>query len=89
MSHIAHQLIDFAKKMALLSESNLAVVEQTNAGMSEVNLTVEKTSATLSQLSDGQLDRVALEVEDMITKGIRLFGSNRSDLSCHSECADC
>jgi len=58
MSHIAHQLIDFAKKMALLSESNLAVVEQTNAGMSEVNSTVEKTSATLSQLSDASEDLV-------------------------------
>lgn len=58
MSHIAHQLIDFAKKMALLSESNLAVVEQTNAGMSEVNSTVERTSTTLSQLSDASEDLV-------------------------------
>jgi len=51
MSHIANKLIDFAQKMALLSESNLAVVEQTNAGMSEVNTTIEKTAVTLSQLS--------------------------------------
>ncbi|MCB8816546.1 methyl-accepting chemotaxis protein [Desulfosporosinus shakirovi] len=58
MSHIAHQLIDFAKKMSLLSESNLAVVEQTNAGMSEVNSTVERTSTTLSQLSDASKDLV-------------------------------
>ncbi|KGK89795.1 chemotaxis protein [Desulfosporosinus sp. HMP52] len=58
MSHIAHKLIDFAKKMALLSESNLAVVEQTNAGMSEVNSTVEKTSQTLSQLSEASEDLV-------------------------------
>jgi len=58
MSHIAHQLIDFAKKMAILSESNLAVVEQTNAGMSEVNSTVERTSSTLSQLSDASEDLV-------------------------------
>lgn len=58
MSHMAQQLIDFAKKMTLLSESNLAVVEQTNAGMSEVNSTVEKTSTILSQLSDASEDLV-------------------------------
>ncbi|EHQ90072.1 methyl-accepting chemotaxis protein [Desulfosporosinus youngiae] len=58
MTHIAHQLIDFAKKMALLSESNLAVVEQTNAGMNEVNSTVERTSTTLSQLAGASEDLV-------------------------------
>lgn len=58
MSHIAHKLIDFAHKMSLLSESNLAVVEQTNAGMNEVNSTVEKTSNTLSQLSEASADLV-------------------------------
>lgn len=58
MTHIAHQLIDFAKKMALLSESNLAVVEQTNAGMNEVNSTVERTSSTLSQLAVASEDLV-------------------------------
>ncbi|AET68819.1 methyl-accepting chemotaxis protein [Desulfosporosinus orientis DSM 765] len=58
MSHIANKLIDFAKKMSLLSESNLAVVQQTNAGMNEVNSTVEKTSNTLSQLSEASADLV-------------------------------
>ncbi|RNC29097.1 MAG: Methyl-accepting chemotaxis protein 2 [Candidatus Dichloromethanomonas elyunquensis] len=51
MTHISNKLIDFASKMSLLSESNLAVVEQTNAGMNEVNQTVTNTSETLSQLS--------------------------------------
>jgi methyl-accepting chemotaxis protein len=52
MTHISNKLIDFAKEMAVLSESNLAVVEQTNAGMNEVNSTVSNTSHTLSQLSE-------------------------------------
>jgi methyl-accepting chemotaxis protein len=52
MTHISNKLIDFAKEMAVLSESNLAVVEETNAGMNEVNSTVQNTSQTLSQLSE-------------------------------------
>ncbi len=52
MSHISNKLIQFAKEITLLSESNLAVVQQTNAGMNEVNSTVTKTSDTLSQLSE-------------------------------------
>jgi methyl-accepting chemotaxis protein len=51
MTHISNKLIEFAKELSVLSESNLAVVEQTNAGMSEVNSTVTNTSDTLSQLS--------------------------------------
>lgn len=52
MSHIANQQINFAKEIALLSESNLAVVEETNASMSSVNDTVNQTSDTLQQLAD-------------------------------------
>ena len=37
MADMSYKLIDFAKEMAVLSESNLAVVEQTTASMSEVN----------------------------------------------------
>lgn len=51
MSHSAYQLIDFSKEMAALSESNLAIVEQTTAGMSQVNDTIAGTSQTLQQLS--------------------------------------
>ncbi len=52
ISHNANELADFAKEMSLLSESNLAVVQQTNAGMSEVNHTVQVTSDTLAQLAE-------------------------------------
>ncbi|NLM21488.1 MAG: chemotaxis protein [Peptococcaceae bacterium] len=51
MTHISNKLTNFAKDIALLSESNLAIVEQTNAGMNEVNRTVTNTSDTLAQLS--------------------------------------
>lgn len=51
MSHIAYKLIDFTKDMSQLSESNLAIVEQTTASMNQVNDTINTTSYTLSQLS--------------------------------------
>lgn len=52
MSHIANKQIKFAQDIALLSESNLAVVEQTNASMSNVNDTISQTSDTLQELSN-------------------------------------
>lgn len=52
MSHIAYGLMDFASEMALLSESNLAIVEETTASMSEVNETVNETSNTLENLAE-------------------------------------
>ncbi|WP_129597259.1 methyl-accepting chemotaxis protein [Anaerophilus nitritogenes] len=51
MSSISYQLIDFAKEMATLSESNLAVVEQITASMNQVNYTINETSETLKDLS--------------------------------------
>ncbi len=51
MSHSAYKLIDFAKEMSMLSESNLAIVEQTTASMNQVNDTVSNTADTLEQLS--------------------------------------
>ncbi|MDR5659062.1 methyl-accepting chemotaxis protein [Serpentinicella sp. ANB-PHB4] len=51
MAHISKKLIEFAQEMAVLSESNLAIVEQTTASMNEVNHTVHVTSDTLNKLS--------------------------------------
>lgn len=51
MSHSAYKLIDFSKEMSMLSESNLAIVQQTTASMNQVNETVSNTSDTLAQLS--------------------------------------
>ena len=51
MSSISYELIDFAKEMSELSESNLAVVEEITASMNQVNHTIEDTSKTLDDLS--------------------------------------
>ncbi len=52
MTHISHQLMDFAGEMASVSESNLAIVEQTTASMNQVNDTIEATSETLNSLAN-------------------------------------
>ena len=51
MSHISHQLTDFASEMSTLSESNLAIVEQTTASMSEVKNSIDTTATTLESLA--------------------------------------
>lgn len=53
MSHIAFELVDFAQEMTTLSESNLAVVEQTTASMEQVNETIINAANTLDQLAEG------------------------------------
>ncbi|MEA4845853.1 MAG: methyl-accepting chemotaxis protein [Clostridiaceae bacterium] len=51
MSHSSYSLIDFSGEMSTLSESNLAIVQQTTASMNQVNESVGNTSDTLSQLA--------------------------------------
>lgn len=51
MSHISYQLMDFAKEMASLSESNLAIVQETTASMNQVTESIDVTSDTLEKLS--------------------------------------
>ncbi len=52
MTHISNKLIDFAREMSAVSESNLAIVEQTTASMNQVSDTISDTSDTLKQLSE-------------------------------------
>lgn len=52
MSHISYQLMDFAKEIASLSESNLAIVQETTANMNSVSETITVTSKTLDDLSN-------------------------------------
>jgi len=52
MSHVSYQLTDFAKEMATISESNLAIVEQTTASMSEVKQSIDTTASTLENLAE-------------------------------------
>lgn len=51
MSHISYKLIDFAKEIATLSESNLAIVEETTASMSQVAEAVNESAEILDELS--------------------------------------
>lgn len=50
MTHSSYELINFASDMSNISESNLAIVEQITANMSEVNVTIEKTSDIMQRL---------------------------------------
>ncbi len=52
MGHISSQLLGFAKDLAVLSESNLAIIEETTASMNQVNTTVDNTARTLSILTE-------------------------------------
>ena len=51
MAYISKRLIDFSSEMASLSESNLAIVEETTASMDEVNETVVDAARVLDNLS--------------------------------------
>lgn len=51
MSYISEELMKFAQEMEGLSESNLAIIEETTASMNEVNQTVESTANILENLN--------------------------------------
>lgn len=53
MDHISHELLDYSKDMATLSQSNVAIVEETTASMNEVSEAVTNTTNTLANLSEG------------------------------------
>lgn len=52
MSHMSEYLADFASKLSDLSQSNLAIVEETTATMGQVRDNVGFTSQRLNQLSE-------------------------------------
>jgi methyl-accepting chemotaxis protein len=52
MTHISEQLMKFAEELAILSESNLAIVEETTATMNQVTETIDCTAGTLETLSN-------------------------------------
>ncbi|WP_333637942.1 methyl-accepting chemotaxis protein [Tissierella praeacuta] len=51
MAYIAENLVEFSNEMASLSESNVAIVQETNASMNEVNETINDATNVLSDLS--------------------------------------
>lgn len=52
MTYISNQLSGFSLDLANLSESNLAIVEETTATMNSVSDTIDNTAGTLLQLSE-------------------------------------
>lgn len=50
-NYLANNLTDLSSELSLLSESNLAIVEETNASMGMVNDIIFKTSETLTDLT--------------------------------------
>lgn len=58
MTHVSRQLLEYADKMALVSESNLAVIEETGASMQHVNDSMSTTADALAELTQdaGQLN---------------------------------
>lgn len=52
MKRIGSQLIEFATELAELSESNLAIIEETTANMTETNNYINETSGTLQGLAE-------------------------------------
>ncbi len=79
MSHSSYKLIQFSNDMSNISESNLSIVEQITANMSEVNETISKTTGTMNRLHESsknlvkkndesvsQLNEVNLLKEDVI-----------------------
>lgn len=52
MTYISDELMSFAQELEELSESNLAIIEETTASMNEVNQTVETTAEVLNNLNN-------------------------------------
>ena len=67
MAHISNHLMKIASELAVLCESNLAVIEETTASMSVVHRTIEDTADTLNDLHK---DAQNLSAENDTTKDI-------------------
>jgi len=64
-TYSANKLIDFAKDMSMVSESNLAIVEEITASMDQVNNSINITSNTMNQLSQASKNLVKKNDESM------------------------
>ncbi len=65
MSQISYDLKEFAKEIAELSESNLAIVEETTASMNVVSEAVNNSSATLEKLAESSEKLIAKNNESI------------------------
>ncbi len=66
MSHVSYELVDFAEEMALVSQSNVAIVQETTAEMLQVGETIEKTSMTLEDVTKDSQDLSAKNDQSLI-----------------------
>ncbi|WP_054874949.1 methyl-accepting chemotaxis protein [Oxobacter pfennigii] len=78
MSHIAYRLLDFTREMSTVSESNLAIVQQTTASMNQVNETIGSTSDTLEQLSSSS--EVLVERNNASLSQVREINTLKDDV---------
>ncbi|MDT8903979.1 methyl-accepting chemotaxis protein [Anaeroselena agilis] len=69
MTHSSYSLMNFAKEMALLSESNLAIVEEITASMNTVNDTISQTSQKMQHLSSASQALIAKNDESIVQIG--------------------
>ncbi|PRR77811.1 Methyl-accepting chemotaxis protein 1 [Clostridium liquoris] len=65
MSHISNVLTNFSKGMSDVSQSNLAIVEQTTASMNGVNETITKATNTLNTISSSSTDLMQSNAEGL------------------------
>ena len=74
MGFISKQLLDIAANMDSVSQSNLAVIEETTATMNQVTETIDTTAGTLNKLAEDskEFEKKNLESKELI--------SNVSDL---------
>lgn len=66
MKHSSDNLISFSNNISNLSESNLAIVEETTASMNQVNDTIKNVSNTLSLVSEESNDLVKNNEKSLI-----------------------
>ncbi|WP_097026894.1 methyl-accepting chemotaxis protein [Clostridium peptidivorans] len=65
MKYISNMLIDFAREMSDVSQSNLAIVEQTTASMNGVNETIDIATKTLNSVSDSSQNLMKSNIEGL------------------------
>ena len=76
-TYSAYKLIDFAKDMSVLSESNLAIVEEITASMNQVNNLIDNTSNTMNHLSQSSKTLVKKNDDSMIQlKELKILKEN-------------
>lgn len=65
MKHISNMLIDFAEEMSDVSQSNLAIVEQTTASMNGVNETTVIATSTLSNVAESSQNLMERNIDGL------------------------